>query len=301
MEDYFQVSGFADRIDVSSWDDRELRVEDSTRRVLALLRRRNVRGTFFILGWVADRCPSLVAEIAAAGHEIGSHGYWHQLVYDQTPGEFREDLRRSVDAIGAAGGGRTTCYRAPSFSITDCSRWAVDVLVEEGFTVDSSVFPVRRGRYGVPGASATIHRLAGPAGGELWEVPPTVVRVGAGRRGLNLPAAGGGYFRFFPESLTAAMQRRAAHGEGRPVIFYIHPWEVDPDQPRLPGTRMNRFRHYLNLNKTEGRLDRMLGRLPFGTLGEVVETHAAANGLSELSFQESASPPEWVAVGAGPC
>ena len=285
VEDYFQVSGFADRICSSTWDGFELRVVDSTRRLLELLRRRSVRGTFFILGWVADRCPELVAEIAAAGHEVGSHGYWHRLVYDQTPAEFRDDLRRSVDAIGAAGGGRTTCYRAPSFSITGRSRWALDVLVEEGFTVDSSVFPVRRGRYGVPGAPATVHRLRAPAGGTLWEAPPTVLRVGSARRGVNLPAAGGGYFRAFPEAATAAMHRRVIERLGRPLVFYVHPWEVDPGQPRLPGSRANRFRHYLNLAKTEARLDRMFGRFPFGTLGELV----AAAGVEGAGLGPSAS------------
>lgn len=283
VEDYFQVSGFADRICSLTWDGYELRVVESTRRVLNLLRRRSAVGTFFILGWVADRCPQLVAEIAAAGHEIGSHGYWHRLVYDQTPAEFREDLRRSVEAIGAAGGGRPTCYRAPSFSITNRSRWALDVLVEEGFTIDSSVFPVRRGRYGVPDAPESIHRLQTPAGAAIWEAPPTVLRVGTARRGVNLPAAGGGYFRALPEAATAAMHRRVVHGLGRPLVFYVHPWELDPGQPRLPGSRANRFRHYLNLAKTEARLDRLLGRFPFGTLGELVAAAVPASSVPASS------------------
>ena len=314
VEDYFQVSGFADRVPTASWDRYELRVVESTRRLLRLLERRRVRGTFFVLGWVADRCPGLVAEIAGAGHEVGSHGYWHRLVYDQTPEEFRDDLLRSVEAIENAGGGRPTCYRAPSFSITARSRWALDVLAEEGFTVDSSVFPVRRGRYGVPDAPPRVHRLSGPAGGTVWEAPPTVLRVGTDRRGWNLPVAGGGYFRLFPEALTAAAHRRVVGGSdgtgARPVIFYVHPWEVDPDQPRLPGSRTNRFRHYLNLSRTEDRLERLLGRLPFGTLGEVVAAaeHAADPADAPVACplgpeaaaprRPSAAPPE---PEAAPC
>ena len=275
VEDYFQVSGFADRVRTADWDGFESRVAASTRRVLDLLDRHGVRGTFFVLGWVADRVPELVAEIAAGGHEIGSHGYWHRLVYEQTPCEFRDDLLRSVEAIEAAGGGTPTCYRAPSFSITPRSRWAVGELIDAGFTVDSSVFPVRRGRYGVPGAPADVHRLAGDCGRTLWEAPPSVATLSVGPWRAELPAAGGGYFRLFPEALTVALHRRVLRTHRRPLVFYVHPWEVDPDQPRLPGGRLNRFRHYANLHATEARLDRLLSRVRFGTLGEVVARAAA--------------------------
>jgi polysaccharide deacetylase family protein (PEP-CTERM system associated) len=268
VEDYYQVSAFERHIDRGSWHEYESRVAPNTRRILRLLDEHNVRGTFFILGWVAEKHPELVAEIDRRGHEIASHSYWHRLVYQQTPEEFRRDLRQSRDVLEQIIGRPVTAFRAPSFSITRRSLWALEILVEEGFRVDSSIYPVYHDRYGIPDARPHIHRLE-TAAGPLWEFPPAVRRVGR----WNLPVSGGGYFRLYPRAWT---QRCIEHinRAGRPFMFYIHPWEVDPDQPRLRvGSRVARFRHYLNLAGAEGKLNRLLGSVRFGGLQHVVEMY----------------------------
>jgi len=189
VEDYYQVSAFETDIDRDHWGRYESRVARNTHRMLELLDRYHVKATFFVLGWVADRDPGLVRDIHEAGHEVGSHSYWHRLVYGQSPQQFREDLRRSVEAIEAAIGQPVTAYRAPSFSITNQSLWAREILAEEGFLVDSSVYPIHHHRYGIPDAKPGIHRTVTPAG-SLWEFPPSVVRC----KRVNLPVGGGGYF-----------------------------------------------------------------------------------------------------------
>ncbi|MCA9249177.1 MAG: DUF3473 domain-containing protein [Planctomycetales bacterium] len=267
VEDYFQVSAFERDIRRSAWPDFESRVERNTQRLLELLERFDVKATFFILGWIAEKLPSLVASIHAAGHEIGSHSYWHRLIYEQTPEEFREDLRRSKQALEAVTGAAVRIYRAPSFSITSASAWALDVLAEEGFTIDSSIFPVRHDRYGIRDANYQPHELKTQSG-SLWEAPPTVFRC----CGMHVPVAGGGYFRLYPLSVTRYCLRHVNRTENRPVIFYVHPWEIDPDQPRLQaGSRLTRARHYVNLSKTEYKLEQLLRMFRFGRLGEVVE------------------------------
>jgi polysaccharide deacetylase family protein (PEP-CTERM system associated) len=230
-----------------------------------------VLATFFILGWVADRHPRLVREIQRGGHEIGSHSFWHRLIYEQTPEQFRADLRQSRDALESATGQRVTAYRAPSFSITTRSLWALDILAEEGFKVDSSVFPIYHDRYGIPQAEPRLHRLAA-GGGSLWEFPPSVARFA----GFNVPV-GGGYFRLYPLWWTLLCLRRIRRS-GQPSMLYIHPWEIDPEQPRLAvGTRLSRFRHYVNLASNERKLDSLLKRLRFGRLCDVIgRAHAAA-------------------------
>lgn len=265
VEDYFHVSAFAARIQPREWPQFESRVVANTHRMLRLLTARETLATFFVLGWVADRFPSLVSDIRADGHEIGSHGYWHRLVYNQSEQEFREDIRRSCEAIDHAAGVRPVAYRAPSFSITERSAWALDILVEEGFQVDSSIFPIHHDRYGIPTLNPAPHKSPlGRAG--LWEVPPSVVSIG----GVRIPVAGGGYFRLFPEQLTRLLQKRLVTRHARPLVFYIHPWEIDPEQPRLPAGPLTRIRHYRNLHATEERLDRMLHRESFGTMAELV-------------------------------
>lgn len=278
VEDYYHVSAFERQIHRARWDDFDSRVGASTRRLLDLLDEHDVKGTFFILGWVADRFPELVDEIDRRGHEIGSHSYWHRLIYEQTPEEFREDLRRSREVLEGRLGRGVTLFRAPSFSITQKSLWALDILAEEGFAVDSSIFPVHHDRYGIPGAERRLHRLRTPGGRELWEFPPSVRRFGR----LNLPVSGGGYFRLYPLEFTRRCLAQVNRGEGgRPFMFYIHPWEIDPKQPRLRvGSRSSRFRHYLNLNRTYSRLDRLLQSFEFGTLSDVLaenETRGAAD------------------------
>ncbi len=264
VEDYYQVSAFEKHVDRDSWDRRESRVLDNTRRMLELLDAHGVRATFFVLGWVGRRHPRLVREIAAGGHEIGSHGYWHRLIYRQTHTEFRADLRRSRDVLQDALGRRVTAHRGASFSITRESLWALEILVEEGFAVDSSVFPVRHDRYGIPDAQPGPHIISTPAG-PIREFPPSVVRLG----GLSLPVGGGGYFRLFPLPWTTYCLRRINRA-GRPLMFYVHPWELDLEQPRIRAGRLSRFRHYVNLSKTQRKLDALLRRFRFGRIRDVI-------------------------------
>ncbi|HEX5473164.1 MAG TPA: XrtA system polysaccharide deacetylase [Vicinamibacterales bacterium] len=254
VEDYFQVSAFDRVLPRSRWKGCEARVEHNMDALLALLDEVRVKATFFVLGWVAEQHPALVRRIAAGGHEIASHGFGHRLVYELTPEAFREDLRRARWAIEAAGGGPVVGYRAPSYSITKRSLWALDVLVEEGFLYDASVFPIRHDRYGIPDAPRHPYVIDRPAG-RIWEVPPSTVRW----LGANLPVAGGGYFRLLPYQWTRWGIAYLNQHEERPAVFYLHPWEFDPEQPRLPAGLVARFRHYHNLDKTAGRLRRLLG------------------------------------------
>lgn len=263
VEDYFHVSGFADRISPSDWDHFPSRVETNTRQLLELLSRHSVKGTFFVLGWIADRFPELVKEIQDAGHEIGCHSYWHRLVYDLTPKEFRDDLSLSRKLIEDVTGVAVTLYRAPSFSITRRSLWALDVLAEEGFTCDSSIYPVYHDRYGIPNGDRFPHRIL-TTGGELFEFPGAVTSFS----GMNLAVSGGGYFRLYPKwMLDRCLKSLSPH----PFMFYIHPWEIDPDQPRLPGSILSRLRHYQNLSGTSRKLEWLLPRFPFAPMGTVLE------------------------------
>jgi polysaccharide deacetylase family protein (PEP-CTERM system associated) len=258
IEDWFQVENLKPAIPREQWDHLELRVEASTRRILALLRENGAQATFFILGWVAERCPQLVRDIAADGHEVASHGYGHKLVYDMTPEEFRADLLQSKRILEALSGKPVVGYRAPSFSITPNNRWALDVLKECGFEYDSSIFPVSvHDRYGFPGVDTK--PFTWPNG--LKEIPLAVYRIGR----LALPAAGGGYFRLFPYTyfrhFLSRLNRRA-----EPFTFYMHPWELDPGQPRVQVPWFYRFRHYVNLHRTEARLRRLLKDFRFTTI-----------------------------------
>jgi polysaccharide deacetylase family protein (PEP-CTERM system associated) len=270
VEDYFHVSAFDRVVSRARWDSLEHRVTASTERVLSVLADADVHATFFVLGWVADRFPGLVRRIAAAGHELASHGYGHRLVYELTPEEFRQDLRRSRLAIESAVAAPILGYRAPSYSITAKSLWALDVLIEEGFTYDASIFPIHHDRYGIPDAPRHPYRIDRPAGA-IWEIPSSTVRL----FGANLPVAGGGYFRILPYAWTRWGIDRLNRHEERPAVFYLHPWELDPDQPRLQVTGLGRFRHYRNLRLTEPRLRRLLADFRFGTVSTMFE-HASA-------------------------
>jgi polysaccharide deacetylase family protein (PEP-CTERM system associated) len=272
VEDYFQVSAFERDIPRTAWSDLPSRVVPSTQRLLDLLARHEVRGTFFVLGFVARKFPELVRQIHAAGHEIGSHSYWHRLIYTQTPEQFRADLRQSKAVLVDTIGSRVTAFRAPSFSITRRSLWALEVLVEEDFASDSSVFPTHHDRYGIPGAQPVIHTLHTPSG-PLTEFPPSIARWGR----WALPVGGGGYFRLYPYAMSRLLLARIARREQRPFMFYVHPWEVDPQQPRLEaGSRMSRLRHYVNLASTECKLERLLRDFAFGRMCDVL---ASASGL----------------------
>ncbi len=271
VEDYFQVTAFESDIPRQAWDRQESRVVANTRRILDLLRRHNVAGTFFVLGWVAERFPELVAEIHQAGHELASHSFWHRLIYTLEPEEFREDLVRSREAIHHASGVSVRSYRAPTFSITKRSLWALDILASEGFDQDSSIYPVHHDRYGIPEAPRCVFQVP-TSHGRLVEFPPALVRLGP----LKIPISGGGYFRLYPFSWTVWGLRAINQRHGRPFVFYIHPWEIDPGQPRLAaGTRVSRCRHYMNLAGTFDRLDRLLGTFRFGRMCDVLDELAA--------------------------
>jgi polysaccharide deacetylase family protein (PEP-CTERM system associated) len=256
VEDWFCVYNLSRLIPYSAWDECESRVERNTLRLLDLFRRYQVEATFFVLGWVADRFPDLVNEIVRAGHEVASHGYSHRLLTFMTPEEFRQDLQRSLEVLAKVTSQTVRGFRAPSFSLTPNTLWAVDVLKECGIQYDSSVFPVRlHPDYGMPGSDLPPHELADG----LIELPMGVAEV----LGHRIPCAGGGYFRLYPYALTRRLMQRC-NEQGRPVIFYLHPWEVDPEQPRVEGMSWStRFRHYNNLEKTEPRLERLLADFAF--------------------------------------
>jgi polysaccharide deacetylase family protein (PEP-CTERM system associated) len=243
----------------------ESRVERNTDAILDLFDEFAVRSTFFVLGWVAERHPELVRRIAARGHEIASHGYAHRLVYEQIPAAFRDDVRRAKAILEEACGRRVVGYRAPSYSITQRSLWALDVLVEEGYEYDSSIYPIHHDRYGIPGAIRHPHCIDLQAG-TIVEVPGSTTRAAA----INLPIGGGGYFRLLPYWWTRWGIGRVNRLEGRPVVFYLHPWEIDPDQPYLPAGALGRFRHYRNLHRTYDRLRQLLSDFRFDTVERVV-------------------------------
>ena len=270
VEDYFHVEAFAGVIDRATWPDYACRVERNTERILDILDDCHATGTFFILGWVAERYPKLVSQIAQRGHEPACHSYWHRLVYKLTPQEFREDTLRAKNCIEQAAGVEITGYRAPSFSITSRSIWAFDVLADLGFRYDSSVFPIKHDVYGFPAAPRTPFRID-TASGPMIEFPMTTFRLGAGP---NLPVAGGGYLRMLPYWYTKTGVERAWR-EGLPVISYIHPWEVDPEQPRMNGPFKSRLRHYANLKHMESRLRRLLALGEFSSFRESVATESA--------------------------
>jgi len=265
VEDYFQVSAFDAVVRREAWADFPSRVVANTEKILAIFAEHRVKATFFVLGWVAERFPSIVASFAAAGHELASHGFMHRLVYEQTPDAFRDDVRRAKALIEDQAGQTVRGYRAPSYSITRKSLWALDVLVEEGYAYDASIFPIRHDRYGIPDAPRHPHSLK-RAAGELAEAPPSTVRMGS----MNLPVAGGGYFRLLPYGWTRWGIARINAKEKQPAVFYLHPWEIDPEQPRLQASPLSRFRHYRHLDKTEGRLRRLLGDFRFGRLDAVI-------------------------------
>lgn len=265
VEDYYQVEAFADVIRREDWMHWQSRVERNTHRLLDLFARRKVQSTFFVLGWVAEQHPQLVRQIANAGHEIACHSYHHQLIGEQKKEEFRDDVRRSKALLEDLCGQEVIGYRAPTYSITRQTLWALDVLIEEGFRYDSSIFPIHHDRYGIPNAERFLHTVRCPAG-EITEFPPSTVRVG----GLNLPMAGGGYFRLIPYTLFRWGLRRINHDDKQPAIFMVHAWEVDPEQPLIAGSRVNVWRHRNNLQRTEARLEKLLADFRFAPVRDVL-------------------------------
>ncbi|MEX1057355.1 MAG: XrtA system polysaccharide deacetylase, partial [Natronospirillum sp.] len=265
VEDYFHVAALAKVISPADWPDMPSRVVNNTQRLLDLFAQANVKATFFVLGWVAERYPQLVRNIHAAGHEVASHGYSHQLIYTQTQQTFRAETQRSKDVLEDIIGAAVTGYRAASYSITRESLWALDLLAELGFTWDSSIFPIRHDRYGIPHSPQQPYTITTASGRTLREFPLTTARV----MGMNIPVAGGGYFRQFPYPLFRALFRQAtAHGS-LPQMFYLHPWEIDPDQPRYNSASwLSRYRHYTNLDRCYPRMKRLLRDFNFGTVSD---------------------------------
>ena len=265
VEDFFHVSAFEHLIRAEDWPAFESRVERNTRRLLELLDRFEIRSTMFVLGWVAERSPELVREIQAAGHELAVHGYSHRRVTDLSPDEFRADVRRAKRIVEDLAGVVVEGYRAPTYSIVKRTLWAAEILLEEGFTYDSSIFPIRHDRYGIPDAPRFPWVLLQQNGSRLIEFPISTVRL----LGTNLPFVGGGYMRLLPAAYVRWGMRRL-NRSGRPAIVYTHPWEIDPDQPRQPVGPFTRWRHYGNLSSTEGRLADLFERFRFGTVREVL-------------------------------
>lgn len=284
VEDFFHVEAFSDVVERSQWDAFPSRVAGNTHRLLDLLDAHEVEATFFVLGWVCDRQPHLVREIVARGHEVACHSYWHRPIFKLTENEFREDTRRAKDTIEQASGAPVQGFRAPSFSITRKSLWALGILAELGFTYDSSIFPIAHDVYGIPDGPRRPTTVRTPRG-PLVEFPMTTFSIFS----RNLPVGGGGYLRILPFWYTQ-LGLRAAQKEGVPFILYVHPWEVDADQPKLAGRWRSRLRHYTNLDKMERRLHRLLERFSFtsfraSNLADRLETHPAL----DLSTTEAAS------------
>jgi len=262
VEDYFQVSAFAPHIARSGWDQRECRVERNVDRILAMLDRHQIRATFFALGWIAQRYPSLIRRIAQQGHEVASHGYGHQRVGDLGPEAFGEDVIRAKATLEDVTGVEVIGYRAPSFSIDARSLWAFDRLVGAGYRYSSSLYPIRHDHYGMPEAP----RFAHPVRDGLLEVPATTVQLFS----RNVPSSGGGYFRLLPYAASRWMLRRVNAVDRKPAVFYFHPWEIDADQPRIAGIgNKTRFRHYVNIGRMERRLERLLGDFRWGRMDEI--------------------------------
>jgi polysaccharide deacetylase family protein (PEP-CTERM system associated) len=295
VEDYFQVSAFEHCVSRDCWDSYALRVESNTTRILDILDEFETRATFFVLGWIAEKCPYLVKVISRRGHELASHGYCHERVYNQTRKEFREDIRRSKAIIEDLSGERVLGYRAPSYSLSMDTLWAYDELLEAGYHYDSSVFPIRHDLYGIPDWPRFPFSVEKGSDG-IWrplrkqqsanskkfinvqsnvtclftEIPITTLSVA----GKNFPIAGGGYFRLFPYPFTSWGLRQINRREKRPFVFYMHPWEIDPAQPRMKvASAKSRIRHYLNLHRTEERFKRLLADFHFAPINELSLQH----------------------------
>jgi len=267
VEDYFQVQAFAENIARNDWDSLPSRVERNVDRLLEIFGDANVRATFFTLGWIAERYPAMVRRMVEQGHELASHGWDHTRADSQEPAAFRADIRKTKQCLEDIGGVQVIGYRAATFSIGPKNPWAFDVLAEESYLYSSSLYPIRHDLYGdVGGSRVPFH----PGGSKLLEVPMTTVEW----FGHNFPCSGGGYFRLLPYALSRFNMRRVNRHEGRPCIFYFHPWEIDPDQPRQQGvSARTRFRHYTNLGRMEGRLKRLLRDFAWDRMDRVFLGH----------------------------
>lgn len=261
VEDYFQVSAFAPHIPRSDWPIRECRVERNVDNILAMLDTHGTKATFFTLGWVAERYPQVVRRIVDNGHELASHGYGHERASDQTRESFYADINLAKQLLEDLAGCEVKGYRAPSFSIGEKNLWAFDCLERAGYRYSSSIYPIRHDHYGMPNAPRHAHEI-----GNLIEIPATTLRF----LNRNWPASGGGYFRLMPYGLSRWMIERINHIDELPAVFYFHPWEVDTEQPRIPGiSAKTRFRHYVNIHRMEQRLHRLLGDFRWGRMDHI--------------------------------
>ena len=269
VEDYFQVTAFNNVIKSENWPRFESRVERNTLKVLSFLSERHIKATFFVLGWVTERYPTVVKEIQQENHEIACHGYDHKLIYDHSKDFFRKDIRRAKVLLEDITGEKVVGYRAPSYSIVRETLWALEVLKEEGFEYDSSIFPINHDKYGIPDGNRFPHQIDLKEKGKILEIPPSTIRI----PGRNLPIAGGGYLRLFPYRFLKWGITRLNHKERQPAIIYFHPWELDPEQPKINGTFFSRFRHYINLGKTEEKLEKLVSDFEFGPLKNIIEEY----------------------------
>lgn len=287
VEDYFQVTAFESVVDREDWSIYPSRVENNTRRVMDLLDEHGLKGTFFVLGWVAERFPLMVRDMADNGHEVACHGYGHELVYNMTPDSFRADLRQAKNILENITGRQVLGYRAPSYSIVERSLWALDVLIEEGFVYDSSIFPFHghNGSFAVKDCPQEIRRESGT----ILELPLTTLNMPLPGRNLALPIAGGGYLRLLPANIVHWGIRRINQVDGQPAVLFFRPWEIDPDQPRIRARLKTRFRHYVNLELTEGKLRFLFKGLEFGTIAEVLGVQGATEvGIVAKSCDKAA-------------
>jgi polysaccharide deacetylase family protein (PEP-CTERM system associated) len=263
VEEHFQVSAFWSEARRQQWDRYESRVEDNTRKLVELLAQHGTKATFFVLGWVAERHPDLVKLLVGQGHEIASHGYGHELVTTQSPEQFRHDVRKAKDILEHLTGSPILGYRAPSFSITDQSQWALTILVEEGYSYDSSMYDRFQPSENARGNNGLVQ--IDTVAGRIWEISPSTLNV----CGFQVPVAGGGYFRLFPYATSKTFLQRLEK-QGAKLVMYLHPWEIDPEQPRMDGPWISQIRHYLNLQKTQERLSRLLTDFRFGPMRDIV-------------------------------
>jgi polysaccharide deacetylase family protein (PEP-CTERM system associated) len=268
VEDYFMVSAFSDRIKFEDWHNYESRVEKNTYRLLELLGKYGVKATFFVLGWVGKNCPQMVRDIHHSGHEVACHSYNHRLIYNMSPEEFRDDIRRAKGILEEVTGEPVIGFRAPSYSIVRKTLWALDILIDEGFLYDSSIFPIHHDRYGFPESERFPHFIE-RENGSILEMPPSTYRI----FGINLPIAGGGYMRLSPAWILKAAVRSVNAKEKQPFILYLHPWEIDIEQPRLNGRWLSMVRHYLNLSSTMPKLEMFLEGFRFEPLSRLLSAY----------------------------
>ncbi len=265
LEDYYHVTAFDHIIGRHNWENMESRIEVILEKILLILDSYSVKATFFVLGWVAERHPILIRTIVNQGHEIASHGYNHKMITDHSQESFKEDIQKTTKILEDITDAKIKGYRAPTFSINASSLWALNILMEQGYSYDSSIFPIRHDRYGIPNARRFPHIIKLEESGDIKEFPPSTIKL----LKWNLPIAGGGYLRLFPLKFIEWGIKRINNLEKQPAVIYLHPWEFDPEQPRIPTNRLCRFRHYVNLGTTEKKLRHLIEKFRFTTLNKL--------------------------------